>query len=201
MLEWITRWIRLMPFSKRGILNIGAGNRILGNATNHDLYKHRPEIDVAWDLNDLPWPWDDESFGHISAIAVLEHLDIDLLTAINECWRILMPDGQLEIKLPYWNHEMAYCDPTHRYVVGLQIFDCFDPDTERGTHYSFYTDRKWHIERVVLNKEKSAVWGWLKKIGDGKSREQRDQEEQASDNSSRSEDGGDIPIDSPEQSS
>lgn len=190
-----------MPYSKEGILNIGCGNKILGNATNHDRYKHRPEVDVAWDLNNLPWPWPNESYGHISAIAVLEHLDIDLLTALNECWRILKPDGQLEVKLPYWNHEMAYCDPTHRYVVGLQIFDCFDPDTERGAAYSFYTDRKWHIVKVVLNPPKSAVWGWLRKIPHAESGEQRDEGEPTSPDHSGSADGGDIPIEGPEQPS
>jgi predicted SAM-dependent methyltransferase len=160
-----------MPYSKDGILNLGCGNRILSNAINHNLWKHRPEVDIVWNLNELPWPWEDESFGHISAVAVLEHLDIDLLTAVNECWRILKPGGQVEIKLPYWNHDKSYGDPSHRYVAGMEIFDCFDPTTDRGARYSFYTDRKWEIVRVALNEERSSIWGWMRKIPHAQSRE------------------------------
>jgi len=53
------------------ILNLGAGNKPREGAINHDLRQHRPEIDVAWDLNDLPWPWEAEQFDFIVARAVL----------------------------------------------------------------------------------------------------------------------------------
>ena len=33
------------------VLNLGAGNRIVKGATNHDRYRHREEIDIAHDLN------------------------------------------------------------------------------------------------------------------------------------------------------
>ena len=127
------------------VLNLGAGNRIVPNAVNHDLRLHRLEIDIAWDLNNLPWPWEDGAFDHIIAWSVLEHLDIDLLTAMDECWRILDDRGTAEIKLPYWKHERAYNDPTHRRAYGRGIFNQLDPNTRRGQEYDFYTDRKWII--------------------------------------------------------
>jgi ubiquinone/menaquinone biosynthesis C-methylase UbiE len=104
------------------------------------------------------------SFNSILARAVLEHLDIDLLTAVNECWRVLKPNGEISIKLPYWNHERSYDDPTHRYAVGLGVFDVFDPTTLRGKEYHFYTDRKWKLTKVALNNVKSSVWGWMTKV-------------------------------------
>jgi len=138
------------------VLNLGCGNQILAWATNHDLMK-RDGIDVVWDLNVLPWPWEDNSFDFVIARSVFEHLQHDLLTSMNEAWRILAPGGIIEVKLPYWNAEVSYNDPTHRYVYGLGIFDEFDPDTKRGQQYRFYGKRKWKIlYRPRLNKDKTS---------------------------------------------
>ena len=127
------------------ILNIGAGQRIIAGAVNHDIVKHRPEIDVVHDLNDMPWPWDDNSFDYISARAVFEHLNHDLIVSMNECWRILAPGGVIDLKLPYWKHDHSFDNPTHRWHFGPGSFDYFDPTTFNGTHYGFYTPYKWRI--------------------------------------------------------
>lgn len=140
------------------ILNLGAGNKLVEGAINHDLYKHRSEIDVAHDLNDLPWPWKDNSFDLIVACAVLEHLRINLIESVNECWRILRPGGVLHMKLPYWNHANSYRDPTHYWQFDLGTCDLFDPDTKYGRKYQFYHQlRKWRIiRRAKLNRAGSS---------------------------------------------
>lgn len=139
-------------------LNLGAGNRIIGDAVNHDVGKHRPEIAVAWDLNKLPWPWPDNSFDQIVARSVLEHLRINLVESLDECWRILRPGGQIFLKVPYWQSELAHHDPTHYWFFSVASLDQFDPDTPRGKTYSFYTMRKWKIlEPVVLNGAQSSI--------------------------------------------
>ena len=139
------------------ILNLGAGNRIIEGAVNHDLRRHRPEIDVAWDLNDLPWPWEDESFDKVLAIVVLEHLRLNLLESVGECWRLLRPGGILYIKLPHWRADGSYVDPTHYWQFSLGTLDIFDPETEYGRQYSFYTERKWRlVKRARLNNAKTS---------------------------------------------
>lgn len=141
-----------------GILNIGAGNRIVAGAVNHDRVRHRPEIDVAHDLNLLLWPWPDETFDKIIARAVLEHLDIDLVTSLNECWRILKPGGIVYLKLPYWDSDLAHQDPTHRWFFSMKSFDQFDPDLLRGREYGFYTDRHWRIVKgPKMNSARSSI--------------------------------------------
>jgi len=141
------------------ILNLGAGNRIMPDAVNHDLRKHRPEIDVAHDLNVLPWPWKDESFDLIVARTVLEHLRITLIESVNECWRILRPGGELYLKLPYWDHDNSYLDPTHYWRFSMHTCDIFDPESKYGQKYDFYTDRKWRIvEPAQLNDAKSSFF-------------------------------------------
>lgn len=132
------------------ILNLGAGNKLVTGegAVNHDRVKHRPEIDVVWDLNEMPWPWPDESFDQIIAWAVLEHLDRDLVQSLNECWRILRRGGTLRIKLPFWQAAGAYDDPTHRWFCTLRSLDQFVPSTERGQQYGFYTPCKWEFAKA-----------------------------------------------------
>lgn len=142
----------------RTVLNIGAGNKIMAGAINHDLVRHRPEIDVAHDLNVLPWPWPDETFDKVIARAVLEHLDIDLVTSLNECWRLLKPGGIVYLKLPYWDSDIAHQDPTHRWFFSMKSFDQFDPDRRRGREYGFYTDRHWRIVKgPKMNSARSSI--------------------------------------------
>jgi SAM-dependent methyltransferase len=139
-------------------LCLGCGNEPLAGAVNHDRIKHRPEVDVAHDLNHLPWPWGDRSFDLIVAASVFEHLDIDLVKSVDECWRILRPGGQLYLKLPHWQSDVSWRDPTHRWRFTLHSVNIFDPDTEYGRDYAFYTARKWRlVSPAVLNKAGSSI--------------------------------------------
>ena len=146
-------------------LNLGAGNKVLAEGVNHDRIKHRSEIDVAWDLNDLPWPWEDASFDLILAHAVFEHLRIDLVQALDECWRILRPEGVLKLKLPYWDSDQAHSDPTHRWFYSVRVLDTFLPETQRGRDYGFYTTRKWTTVRAAeLNEGKTSITAALRVV-------------------------------------
>jgi len=141
------------------ILNLGAGNMIMMGAVNHDRVRHRPEIDVAWDLNLMPWPWIDGSFDVIVARAVFEHLKITLIESMNECWRMLRPGGKVLLKLPDWRHEHSYDDPTHYWRFTLHTVEIFDPETKYGREYAFYTQRKWRIIKGPrLNRCQSSIY-------------------------------------------
>jgi len=140
------------------VLNLGAGNHPAKDAVNHDLHKYRSEIDVVHDLNRLPWPWEDNSFDLILASSVFEHLEITLVQALDECWRILRPEGCVRVKVPHWKHDNAYADPTHRWVFSPRVFDVFVPDTRRGSELGFYTNRKWsYVKEPRLNDQKSSI--------------------------------------------
>lgn len=133
------------------ILNLGAGNRLINGAVNHDLTKHRPEIDITHDLNITPWPWSDNSFEHIEFISVAEHLKLTLIESLNECWRILKPGGILIIKYPVIGAPTIHDDPTHRWFWSESALDFVDPATRYGTVNAYYTDKKWCIiERGLI---------------------------------------------------
>ena len=148
-------------------LVLGCGAAPLSNSTNHDRTLHSEYVDIAWDLNDLPWPFKDESYEAIVAKAVFEHLYHDLLTSVNECWRILKPGGALYMKLPAWNNEISYQDPTHKWFYSPRVFEYFDPDTPLGKKYWFYTDKKWKIRSIgMYNSGHTSIHGSLQKVVD-----------------------------------
>jgi len=147
-------------------LNLGAGNRILDDSINHDITRHSKAIDVAWDLNDLPWPWEDGQFARVYAFSVLEHLYHNLLTSMDEIWRITELGGLCVVKLPFWKANVTWEDLTHIHKVGPGIMDQLDPTTQRGRDYGFYTPYKWHVLKRWANKKKrptSFYWNLIKK--------------------------------------
>lgn len=145
-------------------LVLGCGNKPKHNAINHDLYGHREEVDIVWDLNQLPWPWQDESFGQVIAESVLEHLYHNLLISLDALWRITVPNGNAVIKLPYWQAEISWEDPTHIHKAALGTFDQLDPTTPRGQQYNFYTRRKWEIVHCKLNADWTSIhWELVKR--------------------------------------
>jgi SAM-dependent methyltransferase len=149
----------------KAVLNLGAGNRIIEGAVNHDRIKHRPEIEVAHDLNALPWPWPDESFEKVAALSVLEHLRQSLLTSMDEIWRILIPGGIAVVKLPFWKANISWEDLTHLHLVGPGVMDQLDPRTRRGHKYRFYTRRKWAIVKQQFNQGKTSIHWTMRKEG------------------------------------
>jgi predicted SAM-dependent methyltransferase len=146
------------------VLNLGAGNRIIEGAINHDVVKHRPEIDVVCDLNELPWPWEDETFDKVIALSVLEHLRQNLLTSMDEIWRIAKPGGVAVVKLPHWKANITWEDLTHLHMVGAGAMDQLDPRTKRGHDYFFYTPRKWRIDKQQMNSARTSIHWTMSKM-------------------------------------
>jgi len=143
----------------KAILNLGAGNRIVADAVNHDLWKHRQDIDIAHDLDILPWPWADDSFDEIQAYAVFEHLALSPIKALNECWRILRRGGKLIIKYPLWSSAVAHDDPSHHWWWSERAFEVFDPETKYGKDHPYYTPLKWKLQNsgVIKGRNVKAI--------------------------------------------
>jgi SAM-dependent methyltransferase len=64
-------------------------------------------------------PFADRSVDAIFAVHVLEHL-IDFLPLVDECHRVLRPDGLLHILSPWWRYVNAVADPTHVRLLDVQ---------------------------------------------------------------------------------
>ena len=145
------------------LLNLGCGTDIREGWVNHDKVRHTKHIH-AHDLNIIPWPWAASSASRIDAISVLEHLEIDLITALNECWRIIEHGGTLHIKYPLHTSPFIHDDPTHRWHWSELVTDFVVPSTKYGTSCMFYTPFKWKI----VDRHSSTRNCWVSMIPVGK---------------------------------
>lgn len=139
---------KLLSLNIQPKLVLGCGMKPKTNAVNHDLSKHSDFVDIAHDLEVFPYPWEDEAFNTIECEDVIEHLDCNVIDFMNECWRILKPDGLMMIctvEHDSWQHRT---DPTHKRGFTLNSFDYFDNRTILGNNYGHaYTDKRWNILR------------------------------------------------------
>ncbi len=81
---------------------------------------HSP--DVVWDLEELPLPFEDESFDEIHAYEVLEHTGTQgdwkfFFAQFSDLWRILKPGGHLFVTCPSYKSMWAWGDPSHKRVL------------------------------------------------------------------------------------
>jgi SAM-dependent methyltransferase len=88
-----------MKLENKTQLNIGCGRDIRKGWVNLDAFDHKG-VDVVCDMNKGHLPFEDDRFYYIVASHVLEHL-WDWESIVSECYRILVPQGTLEIRVPY----------------------------------------------------------------------------------------------------
>ncbi len=145
-------------------LQLGCGIRPLEGAVNHDKEKHSEFVDVEWDLDNMPWPWQDEEFEKVIALDVMEHLKRDVNEWLDECWRILKPGGLLVLKLPAWDHPVSHRDPTHRRLFHQDAFAYWDKRTELYKDYGWFYFRKsnkWWIIETVERRDGDCNWFYV----------------------------------------
>lgn len=90
-------------------LNLGCSDSHVKGWLNVDL---AAPADVVADLS-RPWPWVDSSVSQVMAWDIFEHLP-DKLATMNECHRVLMPGGRLDLFVPTTDGRGAFQDPTHK---------------------------------------------------------------------------------------
>jgi SAM-dependent methyltransferase len=136
-------------------LNLACGNKLeLGeNWINHDLYFHRKDIDVAWDLNIYPYPFIDNTFAEIKAWDIIEHLDSPM-KFIEQCWRIMQNGAKISIRTNTSENKTAWRDITHKRVFDKYSFDIFDKKTSYGKKFGFYirNDTDFNLYRQKIDK-------------------------------------------------
>jgi SAM-dependent methyltransferase len=128
-------------------LNLGCGADVREGWVNADLKARRPEVQAV-DLRVTPWPWADGSASEIVAQDVLEHLP-DTVAFFDEAWRVLADGGRLTVRVPRFDNENAWRDPTHLRAFHPTTFEYFDPETQWGRRYGMITERKWRILTLV----------------------------------------------------
>jgi len=136
-----------LPVNRSPKLHLGCGHIIKEGWVNHDLVA-LPGVDVAHDLREFPWPFEDGQFEEVYADNVLEHLP-DTVKTMEEIYRITKPGAKIFIGVPFWNSFEAWGDPTHQRLFSEEIFEFFDPSTWRGEQRYYYSSAKFKIDKIV----------------------------------------------------
>lgn len=114
-----------------------------------------PGVDIVHDLNNIPWPLDDESCLRAFASHYVEHInpaDFGFIKFMNEVWRILKPEAQFAIATPYAGSPGYWQDPTHINPCNEVTWAYFDPEATSkygdGTLYRIYRPKPWKIQHL-----------------------------------------------------
>lgn len=145
-------------------LNLGCGKDIRNPEIwiNHDISHHDNAIMAVHDLNITPWRWPNNSFTEIAALSVFEHLKLTLIESLNECWRIIKPEGVLVLKYPLFTSLRIHDDPTHIWFWSDKVLEFVDPAYDYGKRYDYYTEFKWKIKDKHTGPKKRNCWATLK---------------------------------------
>lgn len=108
-------------------VNLGCGNFPKEGFINVDV--NSPYAQMKWDLNYIPYPFEENSIDLIEADHVLEHLS-DPFKVMKELHRILKPNGLLLIRVPHFSRGFTHADHKRGFDVSFPLY--FDKRFEGG---------------------------------------------------------------------
>jgi SAM-dependent methyltransferase len=131
-------------------LHLGCGHVIKTGWVNLDSAP-LPGVDVVHDIEKFPWPFADESFDHIGAFQVLEH--VEYIPVVREAHRILRPGGTFEIAVPHFTSRNNWADPTHKKAFSIRTFEFFVGGSRYNRDYYFdFAFRRIGGQRLAFEK-------------------------------------------------
>jgi SAM-dependent methyltransferase len=122
-------------------LDLACGNNKTPGTIGVDC-KKTPNVDIVHDLTKFPYPWKDNSVDEIYCNHYVEHTE-DLISFIDECWRILKHGGKLCIAAPYYSSIRAWQDPAHKRAISEATFLYFNKQWREQNeleHYGIKSD-------------------------------------------------------------
>jgi SAM-dependent methyltransferase len=138
------------------ILSVGCGNREREPGVVRLDRVPGLDPDVVWNLNQYPYPFEDNTFDGIEAFDVIEHLE-DLAEVFREFHRILQPGGWIKITTPHFSSANSYIDPTHRQHLSYFSLDYFTEEHR----LAYYTPVRFELVHRTLH---FAGGGWQQRI-------------------------------------
>lgn len=137
-----------MPIKK---LNLGCGRTPIQGWINLDI-ADIPGVDIVYDINNLPLPFQDGELDEILCNDIFEHLEY--IPVLKDLHRILKPGGILTIQVPHFTSRDNFIDPTHLKRFSVRTFDYFISDAlyERDYYFDFKFSRLESCKVTFLKK-------------------------------------------------
>jgi hypothetical protein len=138
--------------------NMGCGQSKLPGYVNVDQASDCLP-DVVHDLEQFPWPWEDNSADEVIFHHSLEHLGESpraFLRIMVELYRICRNGAIVQIDVPHPRHDNFLNDPTHVRPISPQMLSLFDRElndqwrehNKANTPLARYTGVDFHITRA-----------------------------------------------------
>jgi predicted SAM-dependent methyltransferase len=115
-------------------LDVGCGNSKHPGCIGIDKIKNT-QADIVHDLDQYPWPIEDNTYDEIICNDVLEHLD-NVVKALEELHRIGKKCAVIKIRVPHFSNYNGFSDITHKHTFGVQSLDGFVGKSFTQSHYS-----------------------------------------------------------------
>lgn len=112
-------------------LNLGSGEGYKEGFINLD-WQPLTKADVEHDLNQFPYPFEDNKFDYIEAFHVIEHLDKPF-AVMKELHRILKPGGTLYIKVPHFSRGFTHAEHASGFDVTFPLY--FNPNFTKSGYF------------------------------------------------------------------
>lgn len=134
-------------------LDLGCGDNKLEGFTGVD-FSSDCGADIVHDLTVAPYPFEKESAEEIHSAHFFEHLNgAQRIVFMEECWRILKPEGKMTIITPYWSSTRAIQDPTHQWPpiceASYFYFNKKWRDDNRLTHYGIKCNFEYSFQYTL----------------------------------------------------
>lgn len=153
-LKWWAFWTEYFSYEKvlgedRAVLEIGSGKAKIPGVLTIDI---NPAVtpDILHDLDRFPWPVADSTFDAVIMFSVIEHLGYPV-KAIEECHRILKPNGKIYLLTPHFSDSGSFIDPTHKWHFSARSFDYFISGTSLQQEYGFYSPARFRLARRLVS--------------------------------------------------
>jgi predicted SAM-dependent methyltransferase len=104
-------------------LNLGSGEFLKEGFVNVDYYSSAMP-DISHDLNQIPYPFEDNSFELVEADHVLEHL-MNPFQVMGELRRICSPGAIIHIRVPHFSRGFTHADHKRGFDVTFPYY--FNP--------------------------------------------------------------------------
>lgn len=130
------------------ILDIGCGNRKAPGAIGID-FNDTLSADIIHNLNEFPYPFEDNEFDEVFIGGTLFLLDNAILV-MEEVHRICKKQAKIVIVQPYFRSVWNYADPWMKNFGTVHSFAFYDPDDPICIRYQ-YTKARFKTDSISFD--------------------------------------------------